>query len=196
LLVSAIGLIFIGFACSPPTAANTHKKTHSSKVSVKIKRFRPKPTLAEYIQHRYKRPEQQSREIAKAITVSARSSGLDKYVIAGIIARESSFKPRSSNGGNYGLMQIAVSQHRAEIRETHSEGKLHKPTHNISIGSGILSTCLKGAAKGNIQHALSLYNRGCSLKGKTQKIKQGRSYASKVLTEARLAQQWIEHPSN
>lgn len=147
-------------------------------------------TLAHYISHKYKRPSHVANNIAQAIHKASVRFNVDPYVIAAVAAKESEFKPTASNAGNYGLMQIDVSEHRAEIVAEGAVGKLSDPTYNVLVGSHILSSCLNEEAGGNIKHALSLYKRGCSAKHKNRKIREGSAYARHVLNEAQLAKNW------
>lgn len=172
----------------------SHHKTKSvNHKTVKAKhKSKPKhsPGLVSYIKNKYKRKDKSATEIARAITIASNRFAIDKFVLAAIIAKESSFKPRSRNGGNHGLMQVHSSVHAKEIRKEHATGKITKPIHNIMVGSHILSDCLKAEARGNIKHALSLYNKGCSAGNRTKKIKAGKSYANWVLAEANVARHW------
>jgi len=147
--------------------------------------------LESYIHGKYRRPQHSAGEIAGAITKASAKFKLDRYVIAAIIARESSFKSSASNSGNLGLMQVHASVNGKAIKKEKAAGRIKEPTSNILVGSRLLRECLDTEAHGNLTAALSLYNKGCSKAHRVEKINKGRPYAKLVLAEAKLARNWV-----
>lgn len=146
--------------------------------------------LVGYIKNRYKRPDQLATQIATSLTQASEKFGIDKYTLAAIAAKESSFKPRANNAGNLGLMQIHASVNGKAIGKEHVKN-IRNVHSNIMVGTRLLRECLDSEAKGNMSSALSLYNRGCSADKHVQrKIRAGHAYAKRVLKESQLARKY------
>jgi hypothetical protein len=146
--------------------------------------------LVGYIKNKYKRSDQSAKQITTSLMQASKKFGIDRYVLAAIAAKESSFKPKANHSGNVGLMQIHASVNGKAIKKENvtSITNVHS---NIMVGSRLLRECLDSEAHGNMSHALSLYNRGCSAdKHVPRKIRAGHGYAKRVLKESQLARNW------
>ncbi|MEX0597337.1 MAG: lytic transglycosylase domain-containing protein [Candidatus Paceibacterota bacterium] len=102
------------------------------------------------------------------------SVSADPNIIQKIIQVESRGNPKArGRAGEYGLMQIKCQTARGVgFRGKCSE--LLNPSINIKYGTAYFNQVLK-KAKGNICHALTLYNRGIGARPKNS------SYCRKVL---------------
>ena len=187
-------LVFIATCVTLLTSVETSAKSkHPSRTPVHSHQQstgNDTQVVASYIQHRYHKSSKYSKNLAHVIAKASTKFGVDQYLLAAIISKESSFNTRASHYGSEGLMQVRVKQHRKEIRAEHVTGGLNHSLTNVMVGSRILKECLSSTAHGNIHHALSLYNRGCSEPNRTGKIQKGAKYAKRILKEAQFIKNW------
>ena len=81
------------------------------------------------------------------VVQAARDFGVDPFLVAGIIVKESTVRANAQNRGCYGLMQIKWSVHRKTIPKAfpsiRSVEDLKKPENNIRVGTYMLANFLR-----------------------------------------------------
>jgi len=90
--------------------------------------------------------------------------GLDPFLVAGVMMKESTVKENAVSKGNYGLMQINWNANRPWIVKTFpikTKKQLMVPENNIRVGVHILAANIK-KSKGSVDKGLDRY-RGRSL---------------------------------
>ena len=119
-----------------------------------------------------------SRETAKkyALTVvnAAREFGVDPFLVAGIIVKESTAKASAHSRGCYGLMQVKWSVHRKSIPKAfpaiRSAEDLQKPENNIRVGTYMLANFLRRHG-GKVDASLDSYKGSSSSRYKNTILK-------------------------
>lgn len=104
--------------------------------------------------------------------------GLDPYLVAAVIRRESAFNPSvSSSAGAIGLMQIMPQTGRGLARSaglsTFHPEMLRQPDLNVRLGVGYLASLMDRFA-GDIPLVLSAYNAGPSRASRWQQLPEAR----------------------
>jgi soluble lytic murein transglycosylase-like protein len=94
-----------------------------------------------------------SDELKQIITEVSNDTGMNPLDLLTIIAIESSFNTRARNTVNYGLMQVNLAFHKAEL---HPDDK-YDPRRNIEVGAAIYLACLD-KRHGIRNDALRCYN--------------------------------------
>lgn len=97
------------------------------------------------------------------IRAHARARGLDPYVLAALMAQESSFDPGARSHANaIGLMQVVPSTGRRYARKLgirrFSAAQLTRPEVNVRIGTAIFADLIQRT--GGLHYALASYNAG------------------------------------
>lgn len=111
---------------------------------------------------RKKNPKISSQNIsfyAQLIEESAAQYGLDPFLVASIMVKESTVKEKAVSKGNYGLMQVNWKANRPWIIKTfpvRSTKELLSPSNNVRIGSHILASNIK-KCKGDVDKGLDRY---------------------------------------
>ncbi len=112
------------------------------------------------------------------VVPEARDQGLDPYLVAGLIRRESAFSPAVSSGaGAIGLMQIMPATGRGLARGAgldHFEvSMLKEPEVNVHLGVRYLASLMK-QFHGELPLVLSAYNAGPNRAVVWQKLPESR----------------------
>ena len=94
--------------------------------------------LASAIQRRSRLGRGASVRIARLIKAQAKRRGIDPFLIAGLIHRESRWDRRLASKKNHGLMQVRVSR-TTNTGYTGRESLLYQPRRNIRIGVRMLA---------------------------------------------------------
>lgn len=119
-----------------------------------------------------------SRETAKKysqmVVQAAREFGVDPFLVAGIIVKESTVRPNAQSRGCYGLMQIKWSVHRKTIPKAfpsiRSVQDLKKPENNIRVGTYMLANFLR-RNQGRVDASLDRYKGNPSSRYKSTILK-------------------------
>ncbi|HPQ37337.1 MAG TPA: transglycosylase SLT domain-containing protein [Synergistaceae bacterium] len=119
-----------------------------------------------------------SRETAKKYSLlvvdAAREFGVDPFLVAGIIVKESTVKANASSRGCYGLMQIKWSVHQKSIPKAfpsiRSVEDLRKPENNIRVGTYMLANFLR-KHQGRVDASLDSYKGNASSRYKSTILK-------------------------
>jgi len=98
------------------------------------------------------------------LTAAARRSGLDPFLVAGLVRQESEFNPGAiSHSRAYGLTQVQPGTGRQFARSAGvtrvTARLLVQPTANLKIGTAILRSMLDQNG-GNLEQTLAAYNAG------------------------------------
>jgi len=98
------------------------------------------------------------------LTADARRSGLDPFLVAGLVRQESEFNPGAvSHAHAYGLTQVLPGTGRRFARSAGvvrvTTGVLTQPAANLKIGTAILRSMLDQNG-GNLEQTLAAYNAG------------------------------------
>jgi soluble lytic murein transglycosylase len=98
------------------------------------------------------------------LTADARRSGLDPFVVAGLIRQESEFNPDARSRANAcGLTQVQPATGRIYARRAgvgrFSSRLLFQPSANLKIGTTVLRAMLDQNG-GSMEHTLASYNAG------------------------------------
>lgn len=109
-----------------------------------------------------------ARRYAKLLIKNGSKHGLDPYLLAALIHKESKWNPRAVSQQNYGLMQLRVSK-TIHARYLGREQKFFNPALNIKLGARLLSMWRKYCQKRCKQkpcghHWWSHYQWGCMVK--------------------------------
>ena len=121
----------------------------------------------------------------------SKKSGVDPFLILGLLKTESSFNPKAtSRNGAKGLGQIMTATGRWTAKRsglTFSSRSLYNPTYNAKLTVTYFSYLFK-AYKGNKHRALTAYNRGIGgLKYYERRAGTAKSsYSAKVLKNTTL----------
>jgi soluble lytic murein transglycosylase-like protein len=109
-------------------------------------------TLAKWIKSNYLKDSAKANSLAEHIHVSASKYGVDPFLIAGVIANESSFKANAVNESARGLMGVIPSWHKKIVKGRN----LLDPKVGIDAGVAVLKEYID-INNGNIKQALSNY---------------------------------------
>jgi soluble lytic murein transglycosylase-like protein len=109
-------------------------------------------TLAKWIKSNYLKDSAKANSLAEHIHVSASKYGVDPFLIAGVIANESSFKANAVNESARGLMGVIPSWHKKIVKGRN----LLDPKVGIDAGVAVLKEYID-SNNGNIKQALSNY---------------------------------------
>jgi soluble lytic murein transglycosylase len=103
--------------------------------------------------------------LREPIQVAAREAGLDPYILAGLVATESSGRPGAkSSAGALGLTQLRPDTAAEQARlmglpEPSERQLLTDPALNLRLGAGYLARLVKRQG-GSLPQALMAYNTG------------------------------------
>jgi soluble lytic murein transglycosylase-like protein len=111
--------------------------------------------LAEYISSKYKTTVEFAKRVVDLATKYAHEDFPKRNDILAIIAVESSFRPKASYRGSYGLMQIERKSHTKSLRGRN----IKDPAVNIELGSQILNEYYQTLGQSK-KSAILAYNAG------------------------------------
>lgn len=110
------------------------------------------------------------KRIYELIGEASAQTGLDWWLIYGVIEQESGFDPRAESGcGALGLMQLMP-----ESFPKHQAAELFEPAMNVRLGSEFLRECIgmwkRETADEAIKFGLASYNGGCGYVLRAQEL--------------------------
>ncbi len=115
-----------------------------------------------------------AKKYAQIVLQAAREFGVDPFLLAGIIVKESTVRANAQNRGCYGLMQIKWSVHQKSIPKAfpaiRSVEDLKKPENNIRVGAYMLANFIR-RHKGRVDPSLDSYKGTTSSKYKSTLLK-------------------------
>lgn len=128
-----------------------------------------------FLRANHKLRKEEAWEYASYVIESSKLFGLDPFLIASLIIKESTVKRNARSKYAYGLMQINWKVHKKGLRSAFNQIKslkdLMEPRNNIMAGTYIFSWYMK-SSNYNVKKALARYLG-----------KNGKKYISKVLEE-------------
>lgn len=182
-----ISLLFVGFFLSSPVwaegqcltlpsemyAQQERDKELSKEKEIEEKRQQKemetqvrKEAIAEFFREKNKNLEvDRAENYAHYVLEAGSQFGVDPFIIAAIIIKESKARHSARSRVAYGLMQINWRVHKQNIAKAFSHIKtlsdMMKPKNNIIVGTYIFS-CYLNSSEGDIIRALSRYYGGKS----------------------------------
>lgn len=124
--------------------------------------------LATRIAELFRRPSAEVHETLQAVVEAARETQLSPFLLLGVVAQESSFRPwaRSSYGA-VGLMQVVERIHHRKLQAAEEEDDATPIRTNVRVGSAILKEYANRSG-GDLAAALQRYS--ANAKGYPQKV--------------------------
>jgi len=121
-----------------------------------------------------KLPRETAKKYSQIVVEAAREFGVDPFLVAGIIVKESTVRANAESRGCYGLMQIKWSAHKKSIPKAfpsiRSVKDLQKPENNIRVGAYMLANFLR-RNQGRVDASLDRYKGSPSTKYKSTLLK-------------------------
>jgi soluble lytic murein transglycosylase-like protein len=142
-------------AANSPSRSEEDEAAELAKSELAVKSS-AKPTLVRAVVSRFSVDRQLAHTIVSHAYTEARSSGLPVTLLLGVMARESSFKPKAINNRDLGLMQVNLKWHADAIQKAGGFNAMLRPAPNIKVGTKILQQYV--AAAGSIRGGLRQYN--------------------------------------
>lgn len=132
--------------------------------------------LKHIIVNDYKVPDSTAHQMVHAIWKNGDKLGLDPFLIAGVMAHESSFRPLAFSAGDAGLMQVNLRWHGSKF----GQADPFDIESNIEIGSALLKQYID--KEGSISKGLLAYNGKTKSKVAQYKRNFDKSYPGIVLS--------------
>lgn len=124
----------------------------------RLERPETQERLVAHISELFRRPAAEVRETLQAVVEAARETQLSPFLLLGMVAQESSFRPwaRSSYGA-VGLMQVVERFHHQKLKAAAEEHDATPIRTNVRVGSAILREYADRSG-GDLDAALQRYS--------------------------------------
>lgn len=163
LLFLAVLAAFTPSGLHAPLYSWVHASQHEDPLApadplARLERPETQERLVAHISELFRRPTTEVRETLQAVVEAARETQLSPFLLLGMVAQESSFRPwaRSSYGA-VGLMQVVERIHHQKLKAAAEEHGATPIRTNVRVGSAILREYADRSG-GDLDAALQRYS--------------------------------------